>query len=207
MNGETASTLRERYIEDGFLHIERLFSTDAVAAAAAAASALPGPARETYGNPNIQRVQPLGPGGAGACPGWVRTFYDNPRLDQVLRSIFEGEIVPTPKMSRDPQLTGLFIEPTVYWWSTGLHRDYRDFIVGMDLAPWRDRFEDLRFFNQVNIPLLPDSSFWLVPGSHRRDDREDRGAPGPGALPLSQSSESPGAPRRDRRRRLPAMLW
>ena len=75
-------------------------------------------------------------------------------------------------MSRDFKLTALLIDPLDRWWATGLHRDYRDFIDGLDLADWKAKTGDLRLFNQINIPLLPDDCVWVVPGSHARDDSE-----------------------------------
>ena len=43
----------------------------------------------------------------------------------------------------------------------------------MDFNAWKARTGDLKYFNQINIPLLADSSLWVIPGSHSRDDSED----------------------------------
>ena len=32
--------------------------------------------------------------------------------------------------------------------------------------------QDLRLFNQINIPLCPDDSLWVIPGSHDRADND-----------------------------------
>lgn len=38
------------------------------------------------------------------------------------------------------------------------------------LDAWKAKIGDLSLFRQINIPLLTDSSFWLIPGSHVRED-------------------------------------
>ena len=164
--------LLDRYLDEGFVHLTGIFAGEAIDSAIRSVEPLPEWIRRRSGDRNIQRVQPLQSCAAIADPSWIKAFYDNPRLDQSLDAIFEGEIRPPPRMSRDLQLTGLLIEPQERWWSTGLHRDYRDLVPNLDVAAWRARTGDLRLFNQINIPLLPDSSFWLIPGSHAREDRE-----------------------------------
>ena len=164
--------LLEQYLEDGFVHVGGIFGGEEVDAAVRSVESLPEWGRRRSGDRNIQRVQPLQSCAAVDDPGWINTFYDNPRLDRTVDAIFRGKIQPAPKMSRDPHLTGLLVEPLDRWWSTGLHRDYRDFVPNLDVEAWKARTGDLRLFNQINIPLLPDSSFWVIPGSHARDDRE-----------------------------------
>ncbi len=167
------SRLAERYFDQGYVHVSGVFGADRTAAAIRAVEALPAWIRATTGDPDIQRVQPLQSCAALADAGWLAAFYDNRELDRIVGEIFAASIAPAPKMSRDHRVTGLLIDPRDRWWSTGLHRDYRDFLPGLDVEAWRAKGEDPRFFNQVNIPLLPDASFWVVPGSHRRDDRGD----------------------------------
>ena len=164
------SGLRERYLEQGFLLIRRVFGAGKVAEALRIVADVPAWIRNRSNSRNIQRAQPL-----QTCPvirdrSWLRTFYDNPALDRMLAGIFGGVIEPAPRMSHDFKLTGLLIEPLDHWWSTGLHRDYRDFIKGLDVAAWSARTGDLGLFNQINIPLLRDNCVWAVPGSHARDD-------------------------------------
>ena len=166
-----ALDLRDRYIKDGFVHIRGVFGTEEVASAIRCVERLPDRARLLTRDRNIQRVQPLqSHPGASA---WIAAFYDNPQLDRSIDALFRGTIRPAPKMSRDPHITGLLIEPLDRWWSTGLHRDYRDFLDDLDFDAWKARTGDLRYFNQINIPLLADSSLWVIPGSHARDDSED----------------------------------
>ena len=166
----TSSALLERYLADGFLRLPGIFAPKDIDLAIAKVAPLPDWIRRKSGDPNIQRLQPLQTCEALDDPGWIRMFYGQPRLEAVLDELFRDWISPAPRMSRDLQLTGLFIDPLDRWWSTGLHRDYRDFVPGLDVAAWRRLTGDLRLFNQINIPLVPDSSLWVVPGSHKRED-------------------------------------
>lgn len=166
----SSSRLLDRYLDEGFLHVEGVFVAEEVERVVGLVEHLPEWGRRRRADRNLQRVQPL-----QSCKGlkdrtWIREFYDNPRLDRCLDALFAGQIVPAPRMSRDIQLTGLLIEPLDCWWSTGLHRDYRDFMPHLDIDAWKAKIGDLRLFNQINIPLLADSSFWLIPGSQVRDD-------------------------------------
>ena len=170
-----AMGLRERYLQQGYLHIEGVFDASQVADAIAALEDVPGWIRERR-HSDIQRAQPL-----QSCPavrerGWLNDFYGNPTLEGIIEELFEGVIEPTPSMARDFKLTALLIEPLDQWWSTGLHRDYRDFIATLDVEAWKARTGDLRLFNQISIPLFPDDCFWAVPGSHVRDDTEAEAA-------------------------------
>ena len=166
------SSLLDHYLEEGFVHLEKVFHDRDVASAVKAVRHLPDWIRLRSMDRNIQRVQPLQTCVAIKEQAWIRSFYDNRELNRTLAELFGHRIDPAPRMSRDYQLTGLLIEPLDNWWSTGLHRDYRDFLDGLDIAYWKAMADDLRLFNQINIPLLPDASFWLIPGSHRRDDLE-----------------------------------
>ena len=166
------SNLRECYLEQGFLLIRRVFDADRVAEARSILADVPAWIRKRSKSRNIQRAQPLQTCPAIRVEPWLRAFYDNSELDRLLAGIFGGAIVPTPRMSHDFKLTALLIEPLDCWWATGLHRDYRDFVEGLDIAAWKAKTDDLRLFNQINIPLLPDNCLWAVPGSHARDDTE-----------------------------------
>lgn len=162
--------LRSQYREQGFLHVKGLFGSGRVASARRAAEHLPDWIRRRSRNRNVQRIGHLQSCAAVEDPAWIRKFYGHPALQRLLGEVFGADIRPAPDMSRDLQITALLVEPLDCWWSTGLHRDYRDFPTGIDVVAWRARFTDFRLFNQINIPLLADSSFWLIPGSHARDD-------------------------------------
>ena len=166
------SDLPDRYLEEGFVRIGGVFGAEDVASAIRSVEHLPDRVRRWNRDRNIQRIQPLQSRLVAGDPAWIAAFYDNPRLDRSIDAMFRERIRPAPKMSRDPHLTGLLIEPLDHWWSTGLHRDYRDFLDNLDIDAWKARTGDPRYFNQINIPLLPDSSLWVIPGSHARDDRE-----------------------------------
>ena len=168
----SSSSLLDRYLDEGFLHVEGVFAGEEVERVIGLVAHLPEWGRSQRADRNLQRIQPLQSCKALKDRSWIKTFYDNPRLDHCLDSLFREHIVPAPRMSRDRQITGLLIEPLDCWWSTGLHRDYRDFLPHLDLDAWRARTGDLRLFNQINIPLLADSNFWLIPGSHAREDHE-----------------------------------
>lgn len=165
-------SLADRYAAQGFIRIEGIFSYEEIASARRSVAALPDWIRRLRGDRNVQRLQPLQSCTAVPDPGWIKSFYANRRLEQVIDRIFRGVVQPVPRMARDPQLTGLLIEPLDRWWSTGLHRDYRDFIADLDQEAWLAMARDPRVFNQVNIPLFADSSLWAVPGSHMRSDSE-----------------------------------
>lgn len=166
------ASLRERYFDRGYLLVEGVFDSDALEAARRSVAGVPEWVRQRSNDRNVQRAQPLQTCPAIEDKAWIRRFYDNPALDRVLEEVFGDVIAPVPRMSRDFQSSALLIDPLDTWWATGLHRDYRDFLGHFDVAGWRARFADFRLFNQINIPLLPDSSLWLVPGSHMRDDSE-----------------------------------
>ena len=162
--------LLDRYLEVGFLRLEKVFDDGEVASAVEMVRHLPDWIRQRSADRNIQRVQPLQNCPAMGNPEWIRAFYDNAVLDRTLAALFGHCIDPPPRMSRDRQITALLIEPLDNWWSTGLHRDYRDFVDGLDIAYWKAKALDPRLFNQINIPLFPDASLWFIPGSHHRDD-------------------------------------
>ena len=164
-----AGDLRERYLEQGFLHIEGVFDAEQVADALDALEEVPDWVRGAS-HRDIQRAQPLQMCPAARGRGWLKRFYGNAKLEEIIGELFDGVIAPTPSMAHDFKLTGLLIEPLGEWWSTGLHRDYRDFIKGLDVEAWQAQTRDLRLFNQISVPLLEDGCFWAVPGSHRRGD-------------------------------------
>lgn len=165
-----APSLLERYLADGYVHVPGVFGTRRVEDAVRRVEGLPAWIRGRRNDPDVQRVQPLQSCPPAGDPAWIDAFYDSPALDRVLDGLFGACIRPAPRMSRDLKLTGLLVEPSRRWWSTGLHRDYRDFIPGLDVDAWKALAGDLRLFNQVNVPLLADSCLWVVPGSHARDD-------------------------------------
>lgn len=162
--------LLDRYLEEGYLRLEGVFEPERIERARTLVAPLPDWIRAQCLDPNIQRAQPLQSFGAILDPKWIREFYRCDRLDEVLDELFGSAILPPPRLSRDIQITGLLIEPRFRWWSTGLHRDYRDFVTGLDEDAWWEKTGDLRLFNQLNLPLLPDRNLWVVPGSHRRPD-------------------------------------
>ena len=194
-------SLRERYLKRGFLRVRQVFDAEAIARARRQVADVPVWIRRQRDDRNVQRAQPL-----QTCPAirdraWLRDFYDRSSLDRVVTGIFAGAIEPTPSMANDFKLTALLIEPLDRWWATGLHRDYRDFIEDLDVQAWRSRTDDLRLFNQINIPLLEDDCLWAVPGSHRREDTTAEARLVAARARYARLAEVDAAPDRVRRRR------
>jgi ectoine hydroxylase-related dioxygenase (phytanoyl-CoA dioxygenase family) len=65
---------------------------------------------------------------------------------------------------------GVLLEPAETPYCTIWHRDWRDNVQTMPIAAWEAVFRDINYFNQVNCALYEDSSTWVVPGSHLRQD-------------------------------------
>ena len=58
-----------------------------------------------------------------------------------------------------------------YW-----HRDWRDRLAHIDRAEFIARAKDVTMFNSYTCALYPDSSLWVVPGSHKREDTPEEAA-------------------------------
>jgi hypothetical protein len=65
---------------------------------------------------------------------------------------------------------GVLIEPAERPYCINWHRDWRDNVHGLRLEEWDKVCTNRRLFNQINVALYSDSSFWVVPGSHLRRD-------------------------------------
>eukprot|EP01050_Picozoa_sp_SAG11_P001308 SAG11_NODE_55_length_19449_cov_28.630135_17_plen_527_part_00 len=92
---------------------------------------------------------------------------------------------------------GVMIEPSARPYCTVWHRDWRDNVFGLDLGEWDQVCTDSRYFNQINLPLYTDSSFWVVPGSHLRRDtaqETDLFPDRPIKLPHHMAAEQPEEP-------------
>src|SRR5436190_1082232 len=119
-------------------------------------------AREKHG-PQAQRLQPVF--AHDLDPGPFEAFGELPPLrDAVARLLSPRHTFATRYM------LGVLIEPAERPWCTKWHRDWRDNMPGLDVAAWEAVFQDQNYFNQVNCALYQDSSTWVVPGSHLRDD-------------------------------------
>jgi ectoine hydroxylase-related dioxygenase (phytanoyl-CoA dioxygenase family) len=147
-------------------------------------------AREKYG-PQAQRLQPVFTYDLDPVP--FEAFGELPPLrDAIARVLSPRHTFAT----RD--LLGVLIEPAERPWCTKWHRDWRDNAPGLDVAAWEAVFSDRNYFNQLNCALYQDSSTWVVPGSHLRDDLpRERGAissrPAPDPLPEGTNEEREGA--------------
>lgn len=68
---------------------------------------------------------------------------------------------------------GLLVEPNAGVDCLSWHRDVRAlWINGFDEVEFQRRSANPRLLSQHSVPLLPDSSFWIVPGSANRGDTE-----------------------------------
>jgi hypothetical protein len=119
-------------------------------------------AREKHG-PQAQRLQPVF--AYDLAPAPFEAFGELPPLrDAIARLLSPRHTFGTRS------LLGVLIEPAERPWCTKWHRDWRDNAPGLDIAAWQAVFHDPSYFNQVNCALYQDSSTWVVPGSHLRDD-------------------------------------
>ena len=70
---------------------------------------------------------------------------------------------------------GVLFEPSKSPWCTPWHRDWRDHMPAAVFdaefrGDWQDQMFDYNHCNQINCALYEDSSTWIVPGSHARQD-------------------------------------
>lgn len=165
--------LRKDYHSNGFILLKKVLDINSVAAARAALQAAVSEARRQAGS-NAQRLSPLQKYPHIVHPELIPSLYKLcPDLQRAVEILFEDCITPCPDMANDLHLTSLLIEPKTIKWSTGLHRDYRDF-SDLDnqesLRRWRRACRDNSMFNQINISLYEDDCLWVIPGSHQRND-------------------------------------
>jgi len=119
-------------------------------------------AREKYG-PQAQRLQPVFE--YDLDPGPFEALGELPPLRDAVASLLSPRHTFATRY-----MLGVLIEPAERPWCTKWHRDWRDNVPGLDVAAWEAVFRDQNYFNQVNCALYQDSSTWVVPGSHLRDD-------------------------------------
>lgn len=122
-------------------------------------------ARDEHG-PQTQRLQPVY-AYAQLNHQVFRDFLNLPGL----RDAVHGILGPDRHQSN---IMGVLFEPAQAAWTTGWHRDLPNRTAeGVSM----DQLRDLRLYNQFNAALYDDHSFWVVPGSHNRDDTaEERAA-------------------------------
>lgn len=116
--------------------------------------------------PDLQRLQPLSAYLNSEEMGRLEELVDFARVN----ALFSNVLGPGAEISR--QLLGLWIQPSARTYVIPWHRDIRDNAKGIDWQAWEERTRNLRFFNQFHIAFAPDRSFWVVPGSHSREDTQ-----------------------------------
>jgi ectoine hydroxylase-related dioxygenase (phytanoyl-CoA dioxygenase family) len=148
-------------------------------------------AREKHG-PQAQRLQPVFAYDLDPQP--FEEFGELPPLRDAISRVL------SPRHTFGTRaLLGVLIEPAERPWCTKWHRDWRDNAPGLDVAAWEAVFHDVNYFNQLNCAVYQDSSTWVVPGSHLRDDlpREQAAFP-TGSIPAALLEE--GTPNEERER-------
>ena len=177
-----AFTFTDRHIEEyrtqGYTVFRRILPPSLVADLRRVCAEARGIARENRG-PQAQRLQPI-----ADYPLDQRPFLDYVELP-VLNDAIQRLLSPAYRVG-GPRFLGVLFEPADLPWCTPWHRDWRDNVVGLDLARWDRIFADARYLNQVNCALYDDACTWVVPGSHLRRDLQreverfpDRPIPGP----------------------------
>ncbi len=122
----------------------------------------------TLNSPQTQRLQPLD---KYADRLDLRPFRDYIELPEIGAAV--TRLLGPGYTHGQLETMGLLVEPLTHPWHLGWHRD------GVVEVPPEERDEairemleaiwhDLRYFNQVNCALYPDSCTWFVPGSHLR---------------------------------------
>ncbi len=120
-------------------------------------------------SPQAQRLQPI-----ASHPAIDMKPFDDyhalPNLQKGLDVLFGEAFSTRPDPNATRSVFGILFEPRDMPYCTAWHRDWRDNIAGLKTQEWRKIMTDLRYFNQVNLPLYGDECTWVVPGSHLRDD-------------------------------------
>ncbi len=170
---ETTDRLKESYHTNGFIFLKKVLDINAIESARLALRPAVTEARRQAGW-NAQRLSPLQKYPYIVHPNVIPSLYKLcPKLQRAVEVLFKDCIAPCPDMANDLHHTSLLIEPKTMKWSTGLHRDYRDF-SDLDnqesFQRWQRACCENAMFNQINISLYDDDCLWIIPGSHRRKD-------------------------------------
>ena len=159
---------REEYLTDGLTILRGLIPPGLLADLRREAEK----AREIAhrrGGPQTQRLQPVY-AYEEIDPRPFREFLDLPGLRDAVAGIPGGS-------HRSSDIMGILFEPAQAAWGTNWHRDWGHHVRGLDMARFFAAARDMRMFNQLNGALYDDSSLWVVPGSHAREDTpEERAA-------------------------------
>lgn len=121
-------------------------------------------ARQKYGQ-QTQRLQPVYAYEALKHSAF-RDFLNLPGLQETVRNVLSEGHQPTTNM-------GVLLEPAEAAWCTHWHRDWGYNATPMDIAAFFYAVKHQpHMFNQLNGALYDDTSLWVVPGSHNREDTE-----------------------------------
>ena len=123
-------------------------------------------ARAKHG-PQAQRIQPVY-AYEEMDPRPFREFLALPELRKAVEDILGADHTATDNM-------GVLLEPAADAWCTAWHRDWLN-IISTDRQRFAQVQDNLAMFNQFNAALYNDSSLWVVPASHARDDTPEEAA-------------------------------
>ena len=110
---------------------------------------------------NVQRFQPVSAFDIDQKP------FEDYRDLAVLRDAFAALLSPRHQHGK-LNILGVLIEPAERPWCTNWHRDHLHHMQGLNQE--NVNYTDIDLFNQINCALYEDSSTWVVPGSHLRDE-------------------------------------
>lgn len=111
----------------------------------------------------VQRLQPISAYALDQKP--CQDFAELPPLRDAISRVLSPQV-----QYGNVDTMGVLLHPKDMPYCTHWHRDFRDNYPGLDLAGWESASQDIDLFNQLNCPLYEDSSLWVVPGSHLRQD-------------------------------------
>jgi hypothetical protein len=156
---------REEYVTDGLTILRGVIPTSLLAGLRRETDTAREIARARHG-PQAQRLQPVYAYDQ-LNHQLFRDFLDLPGLQEAVRGILGPD-------RHQSNIMGVLFEPAEIAWTTGWHRDLPD---GTTEGVGMESIANLRLYNQFNAALYDDHSFWVVPGSHDRDDTaEERAA-------------------------------
>jgi hypothetical protein len=115
------------------------------------------------GGPDAQRLQPV--------YAYSELNHQVFRDFRSLPVLWEAVEMCLGTERRDSNVMAILFQPSRDPWTTGWHRDLPP--LGTTEEQDLNVIFDLKRYNQFNAALYDDHSFWVVPGSHVRDDTEE----------------------------------
>jgi ectoine hydroxylase-related dioxygenase (phytanoyl-CoA dioxygenase family) len=152
---------REEYYRDGLTVLRNIIPSTLIADLRREADRARRIARQKQG-PQAQRLSPIDEyPEVNSRP--FEEFMALPDLQATVRNILGPGYRYGPNMA-------VLIEPKQKPWCTAWHRDWKYLIKELTPDVYHAAITNLHMFNQFNAALYEDHSFWVVPGSHNRED-------------------------------------